>query len=314
MSFGVISQHAICHSTAKLYNSRVLSPVTSNYMQTHLNSLPRVSSRRKVDTEGDNSDASEAATVVRRPKKGPVYQYSAHEDTAILRAFARSAVCPDPVPVCLPSLASCPRPLVLNLLCDPCFTAGPSPPASPLSVSTPPRSNPSQLQPNPLALPSRAGAPLPLQYLKRPCKRLILPACSCAVLYAAGNKRCSLAVPVGLSVAPQHGRPLGKPALGLLQIPPLMAHVSTTTFPLIGHNDAAWILCRWRTHRSPEYFVNFRRFELPVSLESAKRRCYKALSNYSQTRPHMENLQELCIDVYQRHHARKLAAWCATYL
>ena len=84
----------------------------------------------------------------------------------------------------------------------------------------------------------------------------------------------------------------------------------TITLPLIGHNDAARAVCRWRTHRSPEYFVNFRRFELPVSLESAKRRCYKALSKYSQTRPHMENLQELCIDVYQRHHARKLAAWC----
>lgn len=82
--------------------------------------------------------------------------------------------------------------------------------------------------------------------------------------------------------------------------------------PLLGHhNNSAPKSCRWRTHRSPEYFVNFRRFELPVSLESAKRRCYKALSKYSQTRPHMDNLQELCIDVYQRHHARKLAAWFA---
>ena len=70
-------------------------------MQTHSETFPRVSSRRKVDTEGDNSDASEAAAVVRRPKKGPVYQYSAHEDTAILRAFARSAFCPGPVPVCV---------------------------------------------------------------------------------------------------------------------------------------------------------------------------------------------------------------------
>ena len=71
---------------------------------------------------------------------------------------------------------------------------------------------------------------------------------------------------------------------------------------------------RWRTHRSPEYYVNFRRFALPVSLESAKRRCYKALSKYSQTRPHMDNLRELCIDVYQRHHTRKLAAWCTACL
>lgn len=70
-------------------------------------------------------------------------------------------------------------------------------------------------------------------------------------------------------------------------------------------------LHRWRTHRSPEYFVNFRRFKLPVSLESAKRRCYKALSHYSETHAHMETLKELCIDVYQRHHARKLAAWSA---
>ena len=73
-------------------------------MQTRLGFLRRASSRRKADTEGDNSDASEAAAVVRRPKKGPAYQYSAHEDTAILRAFARSAPCPAPVPVCLPSL------------------------------------------------------------------------------------------------------------------------------------------------------------------------------------------------------------------
>ncbi|KAL0040405.1 hypothetical protein WJX77_006212 [Trebouxia sp. C0004] len=68
---------------------------------------------------------------------------------------------------------------------------------------------------------------------------------------------------------------------------------------------------RWRTHRSPEYFVNFRRFKLPVSLESAKRRCYKALSRYSETQAHMESLKELCIDVYHRHHARKVAAWQA---
>lgn len=68
-------------------------------------------------------------------------------------------------------------------------------------------------------------------------------------------------------------------------------------------------LHRWRTHRSPEYYVNFRRFKLPVSLESAKRRCYKALSRYNETQAHMETLRELCIDVYQRHHARKLAAW-----
>lgn len=97
-----------------------------------------------------------------------------------------------------------------------------------------------------------------------------------------------------------------------LQAPSLLAYLKlrTVTIPLMDHHNAEWIACRWRTHRSPEYFVNFRRFELPVSLESAKRRCYKALSNYSQTRPHMESLQELCIDVYQRHHARKLAAWC----
>ncbi|KAA6420263.1 MAG: hypothetical protein FRX49_09747 [Trebouxia sp. A1-2] len=68
---------------------------------------------------------------------------------------------------------------------------------------------------------------------------------------------------------------------------------------------------RWRTHRSPEYFVNFRRFQLPVSLESAKRRCYKALSRYSETQAHMDSLKELCIDVYHRHHARKVAAWQA---
>ncbi|KAL0049611.1 hypothetical protein WJX82_006036 [Trebouxia sp. C0006] len=68
---------------------------------------------------------------------------------------------------------------------------------------------------------------------------------------------------------------------------------------------------RWRTHRSPEYFVNFRRFKLPVSLEAAKRRCYKALTRYSETQAHMESLKELCIDVYHRHHARKVAAWQA---
>jgi hypothetical protein len=72
---------------------------------------------------------------------------------------------------------------------------------------------------------------------------------------------------------------------------------------------AVHALRRWRTHRSPEYFVNFRRFKLPVSLEAAKRRCYKALSRYSETQAHMESLKELCIDVYHRHHARKVAAW-----
>jgi len=72
---------------------------------------------------------------------------------------------------------------------------------------------------------------------------------------------------------------------------------------------AVHALCRWRTHRSPEYFVNFRRFKLPVSLEAAKRRCYKALTRYSETQAHMESLKELCIDVYHRHHARKVAAW-----
>ena len=70
--------------------------------------------------------------------------------------------------------------------------------------------------------------------------------------------------------------------------------------------------CRWRTHRSPEYFVNFRRFKLPVTLELAKRRFYKALSRYQQTQKLMEELQELCIDVYHRHHARKLAKWYAS--
>lgn len=49
----------------------------------------RVTARRTAGSDVD-SDADEAAVVVRRPKKGPAYQYSAHEDTAILRAFARS--------------------------------------------------------------------------------------------------------------------------------------------------------------------------------------------------------------------------------
>lgn len=71
---------------------------------------------------------------------------------------------------------------------------------------------------------------------------------------------------------------------------------------------------RWRTHRSPEYFVNFRRFKLPVTLDMAKRRFYKALPRYQQTQKLLEELQELCIDVYQRHHARKLEKWSVLYI
>ena len=73
-------------------------------------------------------------------------------------------------------------------------------------------------------------------------------------------------------------------------------------------------LFRWRTHRSPEYFVNFRRFKLPVTLDLAKRRFYKALPRYQQTQKLLEELQELCIDVYQRHHARKLERWLVLYI
>ena len=51
--------------------------------------LPRV--KQKVDSDAEESEPEAAGQTVKRPKKRPTYRYSVQEDTAILRAFARSA-------------------------------------------------------------------------------------------------------------------------------------------------------------------------------------------------------------------------------
>lgn len=174
-------------------------------MQTRLNLLRRASSRRKVDIEGDNSDASEAAAVMRRPKKGPAYQYSAHEDTAILRAFARSASCAGSIPVFLPCLLH-----VLNsLLCLPCVT-DPCPLAAPSSVRIPPQPLPALTQ-SPCCLfcvpphpPSLLSPPSPPPFIDQAPEHVSNPSCWC-LCSAQHCIMLFLAVPVGFSKTPQRG-------------------------------------------------------------------------------------------------------------